>query len=120
MAKRNRPSALARYQADMKKDKRKPIRSLYVSFRVTQDERLSILTEARRVGHSLSDYCRLLCLRNKVMDMSETARKERRILINMANNCNQIARRINTEGVNPWTVAAVEQLLDDIQKQKRL
>ena len=38
----------------------------------------------------------------------------------MANNCNQIARRINTEGVNPWTVAAVEQLLDDIQKQKRL
>lgn len=38
----------------------------------------------------------------------------------MANNFNQIARRINTEGVNPRTVAAVEQLLDDIQKQKRL
>ena len=47
-----------------------------------------------------------------------TARKERRIFINMANNCNQIARRINTEGVNPQTVAAVEQLLDVIQKQK--
>ena len=48
-----------------------------------------------------------------------TARKERRIIINMANNCNQIARRINTEGVNPQTVAAVEQLLDVIQKQKK-
>lgn len=39
--------------------------------------------------------------------------------MNMANNCNQIARRINTEGVNPQTVAAVEQLLDVIQKQKK-
>ena len=120
MAKRNNPSALARYQADLNKEKERPIRSLYVSFRVTQDERLSILTEARRVGHSLSDYCRQLCLKRQVRDMSETARKERRIFINMANNCNQIARRINTEGVNPRTMAAVEQLLDDIQKQKRL
>ena len=48
-----------------------------------------------------------------------TARKERRIFINMANNCNQIARRINTEGVNPQTVAAVEQLLEEIQNQKK-
>jgi len=108
MAKRHSPSALARYQADKNKDKVKPVRSLYISFRVSQDERLSILTEALRVGHSLSDYCRQLCLKRKVKDISEAA-----------NNCNQIARRINTEGVNPLTVAAVEQLLDDIQKQKR-
>ena len=119
MAKRHSPSALARYQADKNKDKVKPVRSLYISFRVSQDERLSILTEALRVGHSLSDYCRQLCLKRKVKDISEAVRKERRILINMANNCNQIARRINTEGVNPRTVAAVEQLLDDIQKQKK-
>ena len=120
MAKRNNPSALATYQADKYKEKEKPVRSLYISFRVTQDERLSILTEALRVGHSLSDYCRRLCLNRKVKDISEAKRKERRILINMANNCNQIARRINTEGVNPRTVAAVEQLLDEIQKQKQL
>ena len=119
MQKSNNPSALARYQTDMKREKAAPIRTQYVSFRVTQDERLGILTEARRVGHSLSDYCRLQCLKRQVKDMSETARRERRILINMANNCNQIARRINTEGVNPQTVAAVEQLLDEIQKQKR-
>ena len=119
MARKRDPSALARYQADKNREKQKPVRTLYISFRVSQDERLAILTEAMRVGHSLSDYCRLLCLKRKVKDMSETARKERRILINMANNCNQIARRINTEGVNPLTVAAVEQLLDDIQKQKR-
>ena len=120
MQKSNNPSALAKYQSDMKREKAVPIRTQYVSFRVTQDERLAILTEARRVGHSLSDYCRLQCLKRQVRDMSEAARKERRIFINMANNCNQIARRINTEGVTPRTVAALEQLLDDIQKQKRL
>lgn len=120
MPKKKMPSALARYQADTNREKGVPIRSLYVSFRVTQDERLAILTEARRFGHSLSDYCRLQCLKRQVKDMSEAARKERRIFINMANNCNQIAHRINTEGVNPETVAAVEQLLDDIQKQKQL
>ena len=37
----------------------------------------------------------------------------------MANNWNQIARHFNTEGVNPKTMAELEQFLADIKKQKQ-
>ena len=55
-----------------------------------------------------------------VADMSDEARRERRIFINMANNLNQIARHFNTEGANPRTVAELEQLMAEIHKQKSL
>ena len=97
----------------------KPLRTEYVSFRVTLEEKEKILTEAFRLGQSPSTYCRLRCLKIKVTDMSEATKKERRVFINMANNWNQIARRFNTDGANPQTVAALEEFLVDIQRQKK-
>lgn len=97
----------------------KPLRTEYVSFRVTLEEKEKILTEAFRLGQSPSTYCRLRCLKIKVTDMSEATKKERRVFINMANNWNQIARRFNTDGANPQTVAALEEFLADIQRQKK-
>ncbi len=100
-------------------EREKPLRTEYVSFRVTLEEKEKILTEAFRLGQSPSTYCRLRCLKIKVADMSEATKKERRLFINMANNWNQIARRFNTEGANPQTVAALEEFLADIQRQKK-
>ena len=112
------PSTLANWQSGKKKDK--PNRTEYIIFRVTTDERMIILSHARKTGHSPSDYCRLCCLKHRVNDMSDDARKERRLFIQMANNWNQIARHFNTEGVNPKTVAELEQFLADIKKQKEI
>ena len=94
-------------------EREKPLRTEYVSFRVTLEEKEKILTEAFRLGQSPR------CLKIKVADMSEATKKERRLFINMANNWNQIARRFNTEGANPQTVAALEEFLADIQRQKK-
>ena len=116
MPKNKTPSALASYQTD--KRKKRPHRTEYVTFRVTLDEKKFIHSEAKRMGHSPSDYCRLRCLKQQVINNSDAARKERRIFINLANNVNQISRKFNTEGANPQTVAELEQLLADIKRQK--
>ena len=108
---------MASYQSDKRKER--PHRTEYVTFRVTLDEKKFIHSEAKRMGHSPSDYCRLRCLKQQVINNSDAARKERRIFINLANNVNQIARRINTEGANPRTVAELEWLLDEIRKLKK-
>ena len=119
MAKKTQqPSALAHYQSGKKKER--PHRTEYITFRVTPVEKQTILDDARRNGHSPSDLCRLRCLRQKVADMSDEARRERRIFINFANNCNQIARHLNTEGVNSRTVEELEQFLAEIHKHKRV
>jgi hypothetical protein len=118
MTKNKTPSALATYKDGKRKDR--PFRSLYVSFRVTSDEKAAILANARLSGHKPSDFCPLRCLKQPVVNISEAARRERRVFINMANNINQMARRINTEGAHPRLVAELEQLLDNIKKQKEL
>ena len=118
MAKNKSPSALAKYMAD--KNKERPHRLEYISFRVTHDEKMAIYAKASEMGYKPSDYCRKRCLKQHVPNLSVEAKKERRIFINMANNCNQIARHFNTEGANPQTVAELEQLLADIKKQKTL
>ena len=117
MTRNKHPSALANWQSENKKDK--PNRSEYIIFRVTSDEKMAIQSYAKRYGHSPSDYCRLCCLKRQVVNMSDEARKERRFFIQMANNWNQIARHFNTEGVNPKTMAELEQFLTDIKKQKQ-
>ena len=106
MERNNYPPAVVHYQSG--KRKKRPHRTEYITFRVTP------------AGHSPSDFCRLRCLRQKVADMSDEARRERRIFINMANNLNQIARHFNTEGVNPGTVEELEQFLAEIHKHKRV
>lgn len=118
MTRNKTPSALARYKDG--KRKQRPHRTLYVSFRVTRDEKAAILANAMQSGHKPSDFCRLRCLKQPVVNISEAARRERRIFINMANNVNQIARHFNTEGANPQTVAELEELLAQIKKQKEL
>ena len=118
MERNNYPPAVVHYQSG--KRKKRPHRTEYITFRVTPAEKQAILDDALRNGHSPSDFCRLRCLRQKVADMSDEARRERRIFINMANNLNQIARHFNTEGVNPGTVAELKQLMAEIHKQKSL
>ena len=118
MTRNKNPSALANWQSANKKDK--PNRSEYIIFRVTSDEKTAILSYAKRNGHSPSDYCRLRCLKRQVVNMSEEARKERRIFIQMANNWNQIARHFNTEGATPQTVAELDQFLADIKRHKQI
>ena len=109
---------MVHYQSGKRKER--PHRTEYITFRVTPAEKQAILDDALRNGHSPSDFCRLRCLRQKVADMSDEARRERRIFINMANNLNQIARHFNTEGVNPGTVEELEQFLAEIHKHKRV
>ena len=118
MERNNYPPAMVHYQSG--KRKKRPHRTEYITFRVTPAEKQAILNDALRNGHSPSDFCRLRCLRQKVTDMSDEARNERRIFINMANNLNQIARHFNTEGVNSRTVEELEQFLAEIHKQKSL
>ena len=116
MERKNHPPAVVHYQSG--KRKKRPHRTEYITFRVTPAEKQAILDDALRNGHSPSDFCRLRCLRQKVADMSDEARRERRIFINMANNLNQIARHFNTEGATPRTMAELEQLMAKIHKQK--
>ena len=116
MERNNYPPATVHYQSG--KRKKRPHRTEYITFRVTPAEKQAILDDALRNGHSPSDFCRLRCLRQKVTDMSDEARNERRIFINMANNLNQIARHFNTEGATPRTMAELEQLMAKIHKQK--
>ena len=118
MERNNYPPAVVHYQSG--KRKKRPHRTEYITFRVTPAEKQAILDDTLRNGHSPSDFCRLRCLRQKVADMSDEARRERRIFINMANNLNQIARHFNTEGVNPGTMVELEQLMTEIHKQKSL
>ena len=118
MTRNKNPSALANWQSDNKKDK--PNRSEYIIFRVTSDEKMAILSYANRYGHSPSDYCRKCCLKRKMVNMSDEARKERRFFIQMVNNWNQIARHFNTEGANPDTMAELEQFLADIKRHKQI
>ena len=90
-----------------------------IRVRVTQSERFLIEAKAKEAGMRLSDWFRQAAKKAKVVArLNAEDITILRMLAGMANNLNQIARRANTEGLQPGYQKCMELLaeIDDFLK----
>ena len=70
------------------------------------------------MGQNTASYCRQIILKRKVKDLSPETREYRNNLIQLGNNLNQIARKINAHGVDEPTMGELRMILDYIRELK--
>ena len=110
------PSALLKAKAGMRK-KREP-KTYKLSIRFTVAQIAAINQAAKSMGQNTASYCRQIILRRKVKDISPETREYRNNLIRMGNNLNQIARKLNSHGVDESTMSELGMILNHIRKLK--
>lgn len=110
------PSALLKAKAEMHK-KREP-KTYKLSIRFTVGQISAINQAAKSMGQNTASYCRQIILKRKVKDLSPETREYRNNLIQLGNNLNQIARKINAHGVDEPTMGELRMILDYIRELK--
>ncbi len=110
------PSALLKAKAEMRK-KREP-KTYKLSIRFTVGQITAINQAAKSMGQNTASYCRHIILKRKVKDLSPETREYRNNLIQLGNNLNQIARKINAHGVDEPTMGELRMILDYIRELK--
>lgn len=75
------------------------IKNQFIKVRVTSAEKKYILQNAEALEMNVSDYMRYVCLQYTVRKTKSQSR-QLRLLANIANNLNQIARQVNTHKAN--------------------
>lgn len=110
------PSALLKAKAEKRK-KREP-KTYKLSIRFTAEQIAVIGQAAKSMGHNMASYCRQIILKKKIKDMSPETREYRNNLIQMGNNLNQIARKLNAHGVDEPTMNELRLILNDVRELK--
>jgi len=113
--KRN-PSALLKAKAE-KRRKREP-KTYKMSIRFTTGQIAGISQAAKAMGQNMASFCRQIILKKKVKDLSPETREFRNNLIQIGNNLNQIARKLNAHGVDEPTMSELRMTLDYIRELK--
>lgn len=110
------PSALQK--ARMKKRKKTEPMEYKLLIRFTMEQKKFIEDAAASVGMGRTAYCRDCILKRKIRNKSPAERQFRLVLTQGCNNINQIARHLNTEGLNKDTFAEVQAMLTWFRKLK--
>lgn len=110
MEKRNvKPSALRSSRAGRRKTKEAMPYKLLIRF--TNEQKKYIKDAAAAVGMKRTAYCRDCILKRKIRNKSPAERQFRLTITQGCNNINQIARHLNTEGLNATTHSEVMAML---------
>ena len=81
-------------EAESPESPEKVNRTRSVIFRVTEDEKKMIEANAAAAGLDVSDFLRRLGMEIEIKPAKSA--DERRVLVGIANNLNQVARRVNS------------------------
>lgn len=100
--------------------KPKPRMTYKLLLRFTQEQHEKIEADAKSLGQRKTAFCRTRILGYKPRDRSPEHEELRRVVIASANNINQIARRLNTGGVDEKIIAEVREMLAWFRQLKSL
>ncbi len=98
-------------------NKKDEIRNKNIIIRITENEKMKIENNAKRLGLELSNYGRQLMINGYVFQVTNTTEKndlsfDRKTLIGLANNINQLTRYAH----QTKTLPKLEDLLEKIEK----
>lgn len=118
MGKKLNPSALLKAKATSRKPK--PRMTYKLLLRFTQEQHEKIKADAKALGQRKTAFCRSRILGYKPRDRSPAHEALRRAVIANANNINQIAHKLNSDGVDEKIIAEVEGMLAWFRQLKSL
>lgn len=98
-------------------NKKDEIRNKNIIIRITENEKIKIENNAKKLGLEVSNYGRQLMINGYVFQVTNTSesnelRLDRKTLIGLANNLNQLTRYAH----QTKTLPKLEELLEKIEK----
>jgi len=100
---------------DQKHRKRIPsgykIKDSRIEIRLTSEEKEQVISRANSMDLSLSEYTREILLNGKIEKLDLENKK---LLVGLANNLNQITRHMNSAGLNPENSKLATDLIEKL------